>query len=637
MIKQKDLILLSKGKLAWAQSQIEDNAALNVLDGRKDTYWKAEPYYQWLKIDLEGIHRIAEIQLDLGVTMNRFYRYFIEYSCDNLNWTLAVDATDNTINHTEPVNYSVDFVARYIRITMTYCSNGMSVQIRNFNVYGYEENEIYEKLPNRSGMKIPAVQCDKSEGFQQIEVDDIEQGQIDRIMSSSCAGSYLLFRQIDFSENGVDHFRGEFGFPCTDKQKHITIELRLDDLNGEVIGTMLAFRQYTPWTELACDLKKHDGTEVKGIHDVYFVMTDLEEPQSLMLAWLSFVKKSPLPTPTQKKQEITNCHDGKYEIYFGNLHSHTRFSDGAAVPEYAYDYARYTAGLDFLAITEHSNLFDEAFDYDKSRKWVDLKRCAKEKTEDGVFLALIGSETTWYNQFGHMNIFNIDFYLNTYEVKYNNVEEYYNTIKQYPNSINQWNHPWSCGNRHLDYFEPYDEEVDQVMYMMEISYLESPYCGGLSYYITALDKGWHVCPVGNQDNHKDNWGTQNNMRTAILMEELTTEHLYDALQHRRAYFTCAIHLKVWFWVNDHIMGSRINKADQYDIRFIAQNRDDESPIIKVEIIGEKGEVLRTITTTGHTVEHKVTLTSQSRYYFMKVYQDNGEYAATAPVWIENNL
>lgn len=43
------------------------------------------------------------------------------------------------------------------------------------------------------------------------------------------------------------------------------------------------------------------------------------------------------------------------QVFFGNLHSHTSFSDGSATPEVAYTHARDVAGLDFLAITEHNH------------------------------------------------------------------------------------------------------------------------------------------------------------------------------------------------------------------------------------------------------------------------------------------
>ena len=45
---------------------------------------------------------------------------------------------------------------------------------------------------------------------------------------------------------------------------------------------------------------------------------------------------------------------GQDNIYFGNLHSHTSYSDGSSTPDKAYKHAK-DAGLDFLAITEHNH------------------------------------------------------------------------------------------------------------------------------------------------------------------------------------------------------------------------------------------------------------------------------------------
>ena len=47
-----------------------------------------------------------------------------------------------------------------------------------------------------------------------------------------------------------------------------------------------------------------------------------------------------------------------YTAYFGNLHSHTGYSDGVQTPADAYAYARHTARtpLDFLAVTEHNHV-----------------------------------------------------------------------------------------------------------------------------------------------------------------------------------------------------------------------------------------------------------------------------------------
>ena len=42
-------------------------------------------------------------------------------------------------------------------------------------------------------------------------------------------------------------------------------------------------------------------------------------------------------------------------VFFGNLHSHTSYSDGSGTPREAFQYARMTAGIHFLALTEHNH------------------------------------------------------------------------------------------------------------------------------------------------------------------------------------------------------------------------------------------------------------------------------------------
>ncbi|MEG2501122.1 MAG: hypothetical protein RSA78_08640, partial [Oscillospiraceae bacterium] len=40
------------------------------------------------------------------------------------------------------------------------------------------------------------------------------------------------------------------------------------------------------------------------------------------------------------------------------------------------------------------------------------------------------------------------------------------------------------------------------------------------YYNKALDKGWHVAPSNNQDNHKGKWGDANTARTVVIAPTL---------------------------------------------------------------------------------------------------------------------
>jgi len=62
----------------------------------------------------------------------------------------------------------------------------------------------------------------------------------------------------------------------------------------------------------------------------------------------------------------SNAQGPSYNIYFGNLHSHTGYSDGSGTPAQAYQHAKNSGAGDFLAITDHAHMMDEA-------EWADTK------------------------------------------------------------------------------------------------------------------------------------------------------------------------------------------------------------------------------------------------------------------------
>ena len=102
----------------------------------------------------------------------------------------------------------------------------------------------------------------------------------------------------------------------------------------------------------------------------------------------------------------------KYNLYFGQLHSHTNYSDGSGSCEDAYQHASAVDNLDFLAVTDHSNSFDNAdaasiADGSVSSEWAEGHALAdKYTTKD--FISIFGYEMTWSNGLGHVNTFNTD-------------------------------------------------------------------------------------------------------------------------------------------------------------------------------------------------------------------------------------
>src|SRR5882672_5014507 len=109
-------------------------------------------------------------------------------------------------------------------------------------------------------------------------------------------------------------------------------------------------------------------------------------------------------------------------VYFGNLHSHTSYSDGSGTPSDAYKTARDKAKLDFLAITEHNHSQAEsgagnrrdglliATDHSlyNGSQGSSVISSAKTFNKDGSFVALYGQEFSSISKGNHMNVFDID-------------------------------------------------------------------------------------------------------------------------------------------------------------------------------------------------------------------------------------
>src|SRR3954468_6308133 len=109
-------------------------------------------------------------------------------------------------------------------------------------------------------------------------------------------------------------------------------------------------------------------------------------------------------------------------VFFGNLHSHTSYSDGSGTPDQAYTRARDVAKLDFLAITEHNHRAAEdgaaADRHDGlligknpalyvGPNETALIPTANRFNNDGHFIAIYGQEFSSISKGNHANVFDI--------------------------------------------------------------------------------------------------------------------------------------------------------------------------------------------------------------------------------------
>ena len=363
--------------------------------------------------------------------------------------------------------------------------------------------------------------------------------------------------------------------------------------------------------------------------------------------------------------------EATFQRYFGQLHSHTQYSDGAGSLDSALAYVKAlpdNANVDFVAFTDHSNYFDSknnpnveaalydtslVKDSDPSHSWATYKNtvAAFNAANVGKKVAIAGFEMTWSGGPGHINTFNTPGIVSRNNTTLNNktkdagLQAYYKLLSQTEgvDSISQFNHPGTTFGNFID-FGYWDAVVDTRMYMVEVGNGEGQIGAGGYYpsyeqYIMALDKGWHVAPTNNQDNHKGRWGNANDARDVILTDDFTEDGIYEALRARRMYATEDKNLELDYTVNGNMMGSIIDVPEKLNFEISFNDPDRTDSIAKVELVVNSGKVAYTWDSAADLAKGSVSveLAPEYTYYFVRVTEGDGDLAVTAPVWVGESL
>ncbi|HET9484219.1 MAG TPA: carbohydrate-binding protein CenC, partial [Xanthomonadales bacterium] len=293
-----------------------------------------------------------------------------------------------------------------------------------------------------------------------------------------------------------------------------------------------------------------------------------------------------------------------YTIYYGNLHSQTNDSDGGGAipgcsgsqgaqtgafgPAAAFDYAR-GRGLDFLMASEHNHYFDGSSSTNTSaspttarnRYAAGRSAAASSNAANPAFLALYGMEWGVISNGGHLNIVNANLLAN-WELNAsgqligdvltpkNDYVALYDTMKA-RGWVGQFNHPSTSDSQFKvgTTVFGYDVDGDEVMVAAEIMNTSafstnttesetsrSSYEGAFK---TFLERGYHLAPATNQDNHCANWGASYTNRTGVLIPNgtaLTEANFVAALRARRAFATMDKNSQLVLTANGRVMGER---------------------------------------------------------------------------------
>src|SRR5215813_8447136 len=312
-----------------------------------------------------------------------------------------------------------------------------------------------------------------------------------------------------------------------------------------------------------------------------------------------------------------------FNHYYGTLHTQTTFSDGGHAndsscaastihsagdftPAQAYDYARNTAHLDFLGISDHNHLFNDACSSCSAaqviQRYHDGLAAAATANVDGTFVAIYGMEWGYiandsFPNEGHIGLFEVPklfgweptgctlgtdcFYEVFTDPAGVNYPAMYTKALANPSpwgAFGQFNHPSdgtkSAAGQGVD-FDSFQYTTDGDDLIHSIAVISGPatdfsttgtdtgnrYAGepvngpnyspfnSIDMYNRALSAGFHVAPAADSDVHCSNYGTSTRDRTVFAATSLTKAALFDSWHHRRMYATSLPTAQMAFTMN----------------------------------------------------------------------------------------
>jgi len=368
------------------------------------------------------------------------------------------------------------------------------------------------------------------------------------------------------------------------------------------------------------------------------------------------------------------------KVFFGNLHSHTSYSDGSGKPAAAYKHARDVAHVDFLAITEHNHAQAEqgasadrrdgiliAKDHDlySGSAATSLISAAHAANKDGSFVAIYGQEFSSISSGNHVNVFEISDVITVPNGAFDQLVTMLETVRDSRNKqpIVQFNHPGlNDKNPAKDYgeddFASQAEWVEKVGNLARtIAILNGPHDvkttdnrppGSFEgQYLHYLQLGFHLAPVADQDNHYQTWGDATVARTGVIAPALTKADILDAIDQRHVYATEDKDLRLIFKVDGHLMGDEIPApalGSLLPITFSIKDDDEPNAGYSIEVFsgvigGVPAVEIDKLEADGDTPNGQIDSIKYeggNQFLFFKITQVNEDGVKdrswTAPVW-----
>lgn len=367
-------------------------------------------------------------------------------------------------------------------------------------------------------------------------------------------------------------------------------------------------------------------------------------------------------------------------VYFGNLHSHSRYSDGTGTPRQAFVYARDVAKVDFLALTEHNHLKAMGQDgigiaannalYNGGPS--SLIKTALSITQNGKFVALYGQEFSVIKIGNHANVFEIPNVITASNGRFDELATFLETNLDSAGqpAIMMFNHPKNTTTiQELEYGLD-DFGGDQDVWLRTLGphaalmqMINGPgQTTGVnlksarpaeSAFRKFLALGFRLAPTADQDNHTRNWGNATTARTAVIANSLTRSSILDALRKRHVYATEDRNLSIIIKINGRLCGdivSPVPAASEASITYSIVDPDEPDAQYEIQVWrgtvgGDRAKMVSAVTVSGGTgTIEDIALSGAPEFFYFKIIQsdtdsdedDQDDESWTAPVWFEQS-
>jgi hypothetical protein len=360
--------------------------------------------------------------------------------------------------------------------------------------------------------------------------------------------------------------------------------------------------------------------------------------------------------------------------YFGNLHSHSDYSDGnkdnpGYTPANDYLYALSSQCMDYLGISEHNHYSSNNNPGNSITNYHQGSIQANSFTASHPgFVAMYGMEWGVISGGGHVVIYgdgmddlfgwetgsggwgssnNYDVYVAKSD--YTGANGLFKTINDriaqntfatlaHPNATDFNNIAGTAYNNIADNAIVGTAVESGPAFSTNTTYSNpGASMSYLSYYQSLLSKGYHLGPTIDHDNHNTTFGRTTHSRTAILAPELTRTALVNAMRQMHFYATEDCDTKVDFAINTNMMGS--NVTDRFAPNITVTLSDATTSLTSAHInlmYGNPGSGILPVkiyTATGSTLNFTDNNLENyaTGYYYIDI-TNGSSRIVTSPIW-----